>query len=148
MRLLLTDVEDDRARAEAEPLAQRGVGGRGNGRRAAEAEPYIRKALTMLAAVSTDGEYQWTFGHFSLRLGDSLALQGRLPEAEDALKQARSLFQQLTPDRFAGDPFPLVFQSPDSLVLRRFRARHVENLLLHNGAMQVIDPVGQRYLSQ
>ena len=38
MRLLLADVEDDRPGAEAELLAQRGVGRRGDGRRAAEAE--------------------------------------------------------------------------------------------------------------
>jgi tetratricopeptide (TPR) repeat protein len=38
-------------------------------------------------------------------LGDALGNLHHLPEAEDALKKARRLFQQLTPARFAGDPF-------------------------------------------
>jgi serine/threonine protein kinase len=77
------------------------------GPRGAEAEQYIRKALGMLTALppSEDGKFLWAQGHVHLRLGDALQDLRRLPEAEDVLKMARKLFQQLTPDRFAGDPF-------------------------------------------
>src|SRR5262249_54968270 len=78
-------------------------------RRSAEAEQYLRKALAMLAALPTseNGELLWALGHVHLRLGDALAILNREPEAEDALKQARKFYQQLTPKRSAGDPlFP------------------------------------------
>src|SRR5437868_3061679 len=41
-----------------------------------------------------------------------------------------------------------MLESCDGLFLRGFRSCHVENLLFHNRAMQVIDAIGQRYLGE
>ena len=39
-----------------------------------------------------------------------------------------------------------MFQRRDRLFLRRFRSGHVENLLFHNGAMQIVHAISERYL--
>jgi serine/threonine protein kinase/tetratricopeptide (TPR) repeat protein len=74
------------------------------GPRAAEAEQYLRKALTMLTTLpsSEDREFLWALGHVRFHLACTLENMHRLPEAEDTQKKARAVFQQLA-TRFPDD---------------------------------------------